>query len=153
MISNGNHPDIIATKKIIYEKCAFNLNSRCILFRVAKITPTKIGQFVTLYKRQHDNSPIQPFDESDGIDLVVVCARDRHHFGHFVFPKSVLLQQGIFSKNGLGGKRAIRVYPPWDKAINQQAKKTQAWQLKCFLNVSEDGQIDLNQAKVLYSAN
>jgi len=35
------------------EYCAytFDLNNRRITFRLAKITPTKIGQFVTLWKR------------------------------------------------------------------------------------------------------
>jgi hypothetical protein len=32
----------------------------------------------------------------------------------------------------------MRIYPPWDKADNSQAKKTQAWQLQYFIKFSED---------------
>lgn len=31
----------------------------------------------------------------------------------------------------------MRIYPPWDKAENSQAKKTQAWQLNYFIKFSE----------------
>jgi hypothetical protein len=48
----------------------------------------------------------------------------------------VFHQQGILSDNIKEGKRAIRVYPPWDKAENKQAIKTQAWQLLYFLEVT-----------------
>ena len=44
-----------------YDACTFMLNDFSIRLRVAKITPTKIGQFVTLWKRV-DNGPIQPYD-------------------------------------------------------------------------------------------
>ena len=47
-------------------------------FVVAKITPTKIGQFVTLWKRS-GKLPIQPFDLS--IDFVVVSVRKGDLFG------------------------------------------------------------------------
>jgi len=43
-----------------------------------------------------------------------------------------LLEYGIISKAGIGGKRAIRVYPGWDKPDSNQAKKTQAWQQYYF---------------------
>ena len=34
--------------------------------------------------------------------------------------------QGFASQDGKGGKRAMRVYPPWDITDSPQAKKTQA---------------------------
>ena len=34
-----------------YGACTFTLNDLSIRFRIAKITPTKVGQFVTLWER------------------------------------------------------------------------------------------------------
>ena len=118
-------------------------------FRTAKTTPTKIGQFVTLWKRV-EGGPIQPFDVADPFDLVVVSVRTLAHFGQFVFPKTVLYEQGIVSKDGNGGKRGIRVYPPWDKADNKQAKKTQQWQLLYFFEIYPDQQMDVACVRKLY---
>ena len=150
---NKLHPDFIATQKLAYDPlglqysdlvqeiesqeygaCAFKLNDSLIRFRVAKITPTKIGQFVTFWKRI-DNGPIMPFDMSDSFDFLVVSVRTNNHFGQFIFPKNILWQNGLISKEGKGGKRAMRVYPPWDKADNPQAKKTQAWQINYFCEI------------------
>lgn len=134
-----------------YGACSFEMNGKNILFRVGKITPTKIGQFVTLWKRI-DKRPIQPYDIQDPIDLFVVsvCAGDR--FGQFVFPKNVLCEKDIISKDGKVGKLAIRVYPAWDIAENLQAKKTQAWQLNYFFEIQEN-KIENNAAiQRLYSA-
>jgi hypothetical protein len=64
--------------------------------------------------------------------------RAENHFGQFVFPKAVLGEKGIVSCNGKEGKRAMRIYPPWDIADNSQAKKTQAWQLQYFIKFSEN---------------
>ena len=161
---NTIHPEISAADGLIYKPCefeistprkeaesaeygayAFELNGLNVRFRVAKVTPTKIGQFVTLWKRI-GNGPIQPFDVSDEVDLFIVSTRKNNHFGQFIFPKSALCEQSIVSKNGKGGKRAMRVYPPWDKTTSKQAEKTQYWQLKYFLETP----IDLARAKTLH---
>lgn len=133
-----------------YSACRFIINHKQAHFRVAKITPTKIGQFVTLWKRTA-HGPIAPYDESDAIDLCIVSVSSNNHFGQFVFPKSILLKQGILSKNGIGGKRAIRVYPPWDKTESKQAAETQAWQLNYFLNLDPQN-LDLQNIKRLLLA-
>ena len=132
-----------------YGACTFTLNGLSICFRVAKITPIKIGQFVTIWKRI-GKSPIQPFDLSDSIDFFVISVKQESFLGQFVFPKSVLCEKGIVSKNGKGGKRAIRVYPPWDNAISPQAKKTQKWQLEYFLEMPQNQPIDSLQVRMLY---
>lgn len=132
-----------------YGACQFMLNDLSVRFRVSKITPTKVGQFVTLWKR-NGGGPIQPFDSSDSLDLVIISSRNEEQFGQFIFPRSVLCEQGILSHNGKEGKRAIRVYPPWDKAINKQAQKTQKWQLNYFLNTSD--MIDTKHATKLYGS-
>ena len=125
-----------------YAACAFKLNSLDVKFRSAKITPKKIGQFVTLWKRIADG-PTQPYDAKDSVAFFVISVRRDNHFGQFVFPKAVLIEKSIFSLNGSGGKRGIRVYPPWDKAENSQAKKTQKWQLQYFLDLTSGLPIDV----------
>ena len=52
------------------------------------------------------------------------------------FPKKILYEQGILSDKNNEGKRGFRVYPPWDEiTTNNQAKDTQTWQLKYFLEI------------------
>ncbi|MCD6039996.1 MAG: MepB domain containing protein [Gammaproteobacteria bacterium] len=134
-----------------YGACTFKLNNFSVRFGVSKITPTKIGQFVTLWKRI-GNSPIQPYDISDPFDFFIISTRKDDYFGQFIFPKSVLCKQAVLSVGEEGGKRAIRVYPPWDIALNRQAQKTQKWQLEYFLEVSQDKEIDRARVKMLYSS-
>jgi hypothetical protein len=131
-----------------YGACTFVLNNLNIRYRTAKITPTKIGQFVTLWKRIN-LGPIQPFDSTDPIDLFIVSTRKDSHFGFFIFPKTVLVTKEIVSDKK-EGKRAIRVYPPWDETTSKQAQKTQKWQLDYFLEVTQDQTIDLKRAKSLF---
>jgi hypothetical protein len=131
-----------------YGACDFKLDKLIIKFRISKITPTKIGQFVTLWKRS-GRSPIQPFDVSDKIDLFIISVRDENSFGQFIFSKQALLKQNILSNKNIGGKRAIRVYPPWVITTSTQAAKTQKWQSEFFLNMSDNHIIDLAKAKKL----
>lgn len=132
-----------------YGAYSFLLNNKSIVFRVAKITPTKIGQFVTLWKRI-GKGPIQPFDCTDAIDLIVISVRKENRVGQFVFHKSVLCEKGIISTTAKEGKRAIRVYPPWDEATSKQAQKTQKWQLDYFLEIPTDEKVNIERAKMLY---
>ncbi|TRW25824.1 MepB family protein [Flavobacterium zepuense] len=131
-----------------YSAFTFTLNNLKIVFRSAKITPTKTGQFVTLWKRL-SNGPIMPFNALDPIDLVVISVQKNNYYGQFVFPKKVLAAKGVFTTNCKDGKRAIRVYPPWDVTENAQAKRTQKWQLDYFLEVKE-GSVTIEKAKLLY---
>jgi len=135
-----------------YGACSFEMNGKRIIFRVGKITPTKIGQFVTFWKRI-DKGPIMPYDTIDQFDFFVVSVRDKNHFGQFVFPKDVLYQKGIISKNGNGGKCAIRLYPIWDVADNTQAKRTQAWQRNYFFEISKDKIVDQKIIERLFKFN
>lgn len=146
--------DLISAKKLSYDICnlqcsqpepeaestdysayRFMINGKSICYRIAKTTPTKNGQFVTLWKRNACGI-IEPFGFSDAIDFVIVSVRKESNFGQFIFPKSVLLNRAIFSSPDKEGKRATRVYPPWDITTNKQALKTQQWQLDYFLDLS-----------------
>ncbi|MDI5899612.1 MepB family protein [Flavobacterium yafengii] len=133
-----------------YSACKFDLNTVKILFRVSKITPTKIGQFVTFWKRS-ENGPIEPYAVSDAIDFFIINTKSNDKFGQFIFPKSVLSQQGIISINLKEGKRGIRVYPPWDLTMSKQAQKTQKWQLEYFLEIPLNKSVNLDRAKQLYT--
>ena len=132
-----------------YQAGRFKINNKTVLYRHAKITPTKNGQFVTLWKRI-GKKPIQPYDSSDHIDLFVVTVKTKNNYGQFIFPKLVLIKQGVFSTNGKGGKRALRVYPPWDKTESKQAEKTQNWQLDFFVEIPKNKSIDVKKMRSLY---
>ncbi|KQZ92483.1 MULTISPECIES: MepB family protein [unclassified Pseudomonas] len=125
-----------------YGAFRFGLDGQAIVFRVAKTTPTKIGQFVTLWKRPTPTSEIAPLDRDDGIAFVVVSVGDETHDGQFVFDREILAAKGVMSIAGEGGKRAIRVYPPWSRPVARQAIKTQQWQLKYFLAIDPSGNAD-----------
>ncbi len=120
------------TESIEYGACRFGLNGFNIAFRIAKITPKKLGQFVTLWKRSTPNSPIIPLDISDNIDFVIVSVADNAYHGQFIFSQKILVSQGILSRQGQDGKLAFRVYPSWVKLETKTAIKTQQWQLQHF---------------------
>lgn len=133
-----------------YAACKFDLDRFKIHFRVAKITPAKIGQFVTFWKRI-EKGPIEPYTFSDAIDFLIINTKSGNNFGQFIFPKSVLCQQGIISTTIKEGKRAIRVYPPWDLTVSKQAQKTQKWQLEYFLEIPLNHTLNVEKAKQLYT--
>lgn len=116
-----------------YGACRLELNGRVALFRVAKTTPAKIGQFVTIWKRPAPGHDIAPVDSGDGVDFVIVGVADASHRGQFVFDQAALLKYGVMSHEAKGGKRAIRVYPPWSTPVAKDAIRTQQWQLRYFL--------------------
>jgi len=163
------HPDLVAAEHYVYKPCGmhvenvaqepesqeysaatFDMNGSHIKFRVSKITPTKIGQFVTLWRRIN-GGPIIPHDVQDNVDFFVISVRSSEgRLGQFVFSKNVLCEKGIMSEHGKGGKLAIRVYPAWDKAENIQAKRTQAWQLNYFFEIDQHKPIDISHIKKLF---
>lgn len=131
------HNIALAEESREYSACSFEIENKKIIFRMAKITPTKAGQFVTLWKRIGDG-PIMPFEITDPFDFCIISVRKENTVGQFIFPKKVLYEKSFVSENGNSGKRAMRVYPPWDLPDNRQAKKTQAWQLNYFVDMNVD---------------
>ena len=122
-------------ESIEYDACTFKLNGKSVIHRSAKITPLKIGQFVTVWKRNESGQTV-PFDITDNFDLLIISTRKGNLFGQFIFPKPILLAEGIISSHRKHGKRGIRVYPTWDITINKQARKSQKWQTNYFIESS-----------------
>ncbi|MHA6728033.1 MepB family protein [Chryseobacterium sp. A301] len=168
-IINSFHSDLKVAKELVYDNCGFDLtdpklnpesaeygacsfvlNGKTIQHRVSKITPTKTGQFVTMWRRNKDGITA-PFDISDDLDFIIITSKNADKFGQFIFPKSVLVDKGIITNNGKEGKRGIRVYPPWDNPTNKQAQKTQSWQTKYFLTIKNHNLTDFNLTKKLFS--
>lgn len=132
-----------------YSACSYELAGKIIEYRASKITPLKTGQFVTIWRR-NNKGITQPFDSSDKMDFIIISSVKDDDFGLFIFPKSVLLSKGIISQNGEGGKRGIRVYPPWDMVSTKQAENTQSWQKKYFVWVKDHSQSYLYLTKTLF---
>ncbi|MGW9046387.1 MepB family protein [Streptomyces lydicus] len=162
------HDELTAARAAVYEPCgfacsppvpeaesaeygahSFTLDGLAVRFRVGKTTPTKVGQFVTVWQR-HEGGPIRPFDAGDPVDLFVISSRDADGFGHFVFPREVLAERGVVARGGVGGKRGFRVYPPWVTTTSRQARATQEWQVRHFLPIPADGPADPARAHALY---
>lgn len=133
-----------------YHAHTFTIHNKHILFRIAKKTPTKTGWFVTIWKRNDENS-IAPYDETDTIDFVVIAVSNNNQIGEFIFTKDILLNKNIFSTTDKEGKRAIRVYTPWDKVTSAQAAKTQQWQQQFFVDLSSPNCQSTLKIKRLYA--
>jgi hypothetical protein len=116
-----------------YGGTSLSIDGKKILFRVAKTTPTKVGQFVAMYKRQSISDKIIPIDINDNYDYVFIASFNSKYHGVFIFNKEILTEKGIFAKEMKGGKLSFRVYAPWVDAVASQAKQTQNWQCKYFL--------------------
>jgi hypothetical protein len=138
----------LSTESLHYGACSFELNNKKIQYRVSKITPLKAGQFVTIWKRNREGIT-KPFDLSDDFDFIIIAAKRDNNFGQFIFPKSILAERGIITKDNKEGKRGIRVYPPWDKVTNKQAEKSQIWQTKFFLTIDDGNSTNVDLIKRL----
>ncbi|GAB1446561.1 MepB family protein [Flammeovirgaceae bacterium] len=131
-----------------YDACQFKLNGQIIISRTAKITPKKIGQFVTFWKR-NKKGIIAPFSERDNFDFYVINVEKEDTLGQFVFPKSILIDKGVVATRKKDGKRGFRVYPSWDTVNNEQATKAQKWQLDYFFEIGVT--TDLRLVEKLYN--
>lgn len=116
-----------------YSGCEYSINGFKFIQRTAKLTPKKVGQFVTLWKR-NDQGITAPIDESDKVDFLVIICHQEDQVGHFLFPKEVLQNKGIISnhKESIEGKRGFRIYPLWDMPTSKQAVLTKNWQIDYF---------------------
>lgn len=118
-----------------YAGCSFQMNSRNIKFRKAKITPKKSGQFVTLWKRNNKNQT-EPFNLNDDFDFYMIATQQHHRFGFFLFSKDVLSKWKILTTGNKQGKRGFRVYSNWDIPESKQAEMTKNWQSQHFFDAT-----------------
>ncbi|WP_229784107.1 MepB family protein [Deinococcus sedimenti] len=142
-------PVIQEPESVEYGASTFGVGGRNVIFRVAKTTPTKLGQFVTLWKRNAMTAKIVPFDASDPVDGVVIHSACGGEQGQFIFDQKTMVERGVFSVSGQGGKRALRIYPPWSNPLSREAVKTQQWQQRSFVSLSEAGGVDSARLKEL----
>jgi hypothetical protein len=166
--SHSIHNDLNLVKESVYDKCGFvisnlkqsiesveygacsyEVNGKKIQHRTSKITPTKCGQFVTIWKRNNQGIT-EPYGISDQLDFIVITSKSGDNIGLFIFPIAILSENGIISSNGKEGKRGIRVYPPWDNPTNKQAKKTQDWQTKFFVSIKAQDPTVLDLTRKLF---
>jgi hypothetical protein len=129
-----------------YEACTFNLDGKYIVARTAKQTPKKIGQFVTLWKRNRSKT-ISPYSVTDEFDFLLIQVFSANRTGLFLFPKSELALQGILSDKKQKGKLGFRVYPDWDFPQNKQAERTKRWMSVYFLEVKLEESKDFEKTK------
>ncbi|WP_142311865.1 MepB family protein [Bacillus wiedmannii] len=133
-----------------YAGYLFHLNHNSIRFRVSKITPNKIGQFVSFWEKD-DNMQNQAFSYEAAPDLLVITCIDDNKLGQFIFPKEILLKEKILKTQSQKGKMAMRVYPIWDTPVSNQAKKSQMWQLQYFVDISDHNNLPIDKLLHLYS--
>jgi hypothetical protein len=131
-----------------YSGFNFQIDKLNLKFRKAKITPKKVGQFVTLWRRNSDKQT-EPFNETDNFDFYIISTEQAEKFGFFIFPKSILIDRQILTTNQKEGKRGFRVYPNWIKTENKQAQKTQTWQTNYFINLTNNEQKNIEKLKTI----
>lgn len=129
----------------------FVLNNQITKFRIAKITPKKSGQFVTVWKR-NSTGITEAFHINDNIKFLFIAIKSNENFGVFIFPIKALLENKIISDEKYLGKRGFRVYSTWDKISNKQAQNTQLWQDEYFIDLSTK-EINLCKVQKLFSLN
>ncbi|CAH2714607.1 hypothetical protein BACCIP111895_01779 [Neobacillus rhizosphaerae] len=134
-----------------YGAGTFQLNSRSVRFRVAKITPNKVGQFVAFWEK-NENNKNQPFSYEKAPELLVInTSMSNNQFGQFIFPKEILAKRNILKTSTTKGKMAIRIYPSWDNPTSKQAITTQKWQLPYFVDLSTSNNLPIQKILELYS--
>lgn len=126
-----------------YEGFLFNMNQIVYRSRLAKLTPKKKGYFVAFWEKD-DNQKNQAFDFNESPEKLLISIIDGSKMGLFIFPKTILLEQGILKTDSQKGKMAIRIYPSWETDLNASATKTQKWQMPFFIDLT-DG---VNQEKL-----
>lgn len=124
---------------------------KSIRFRVAKITPTKIGQFVTFWEKDANKVNQPYFIDTTPELLVITTFRQDGGFGQFVFPKDILLKKNILKSQSNQGKMGMRVYPSWDKPVSKAAIHTQSWQLPYFFEINKAKPYPTQKILALYA--
>ncbi len=136
------HDDVMSSHSSSYFASVFDVSGKGrIEFRIGRLTPKKHGHFVAFWKRSDGGSTI-PFDTADNFDFFMICLSldiledviDSR--GYFFIPKKALVEHGVISADGVGGKRGFRLYAPWIVVNSAQARATQLWQKNYFFDLT-----------------
>jgi hypothetical protein len=148
---NAQHIKNIVEDKECAEYCGlhFQIGELHVKFRRAKITPKKIGQFVTLWKRNAQGET-EPFHAHDNYDFYIIATESEDRFGFFLFPKAVLAEKQILTASK-EGKRGFRVYPDWSVPENKQAIRTQEWQAAFFIDLTDGDNPNTDKIRLILS--
>ena len=118
-----------------YESGHVLLDSGKWRIRSARVTPTKPGAFVAIWRRSPSGST-EPFDSSDECEGLMVFVSEAERFGVFTFTREHLVDLGVFQSARAPGKRGFRVYPSWCTHLNTQAVRTQRAHASAFADLS-----------------
>lgn len=118
-----------------YESGVVEIGGGSWRIRTARVTPTKLGAFVAVWRRAPGGST-EPFSSADECDGLLVFVKDGARFGAFAFTREHLVNLGIVQSSRHPGKRGFRVYPSWCESLNAQATRTQRAQAGAFADLS-----------------
>lgn len=118
------------------------LNGRRCLHRVGCSRQHKRSAQLVHISKRHDMEAY-PFDASDGIDFVIVSPeapqRGGTLHGCFVFPRDVLVENNIFSREGFGGVLQTGVYSPYGFVPkDKRVQRAVMWQHPYWIDLSGD---------------
>lgn len=122
----------------------FKINQTNYKFRKSKLTPKKVGQFVTFWKRDLYGKTV-PFDVNDDFAFYIISIEESENSGFFLFPKVILEKENLISSEQKTGKRGFRIYADWHFPNNKQAEKAKLWQTEYFINYSDSDELISNQ--------
>lgn len=77
-----------------YAGCLFHLNNKTIRFRKSKVTPNKIGQFVSFWEKD-ENMRNRAFSYEAAPDLLVITCIADNKLGNLFFLKRFFLKKNI----------------------------------------------------------
>ena len=122
-----------------YESGLARIGEELWRIRTARVTPTKPGAFVALWRRNAIGET-EPFPASETAVAGALIFVSEHHDGTgrtgvFRFTRDHLSALGVLSSPARPGKRGFRVYPPWAQELNRQAARTQAAQAAAFVAI------------------
>ena len=132
-----------------YSGFNFKIDETPIKFRKSKLTPKKVGQFVTFWKRDPDGQTV-PFDIDDNFNFYIIAIKENNNSGFFIFPKTILVKENMISEKAKSGKRGFRVYADWHFPDNKQAEKTKLWQTQFFINLDAQENIILEKFEKIF---
>lgn len=124
-----------------YEGFLLQINNHVYRTRLAKLTPKKKGYFVAVWEKDPTGTN-QAYNYEESPEKLIVSIINGEKRGQFIFPKDVLLTYGVLKNSKQKGKMALRVYPSWITDLNETAKKTQAWQVLYFIDLSDRYEIE-----------